>query len=222
MTLPFRDGKENAVRKLCVLLVFCIGSAWAAPKWVSLFNGKNLEGWEVVGDGYWNVLSDGTLVGQRHLNKADLQSWLYTKQEFKNFEFEMDFWTRLGGNSGVSLLDTSRGRYSHGAEHDGSKLPSAVGYEIQILFSSTEGRFPTGSIYHYVEAKRGVRKNNDWNHMKIEHRNGVIRVSLNGQLVAEMPQHANRAASGPIGLQLHDVNTVLMVRNIRIKEYPAK
>ena len=211
------------MKKLCVLLlVMCVGSAWAAPKWVSLFNGKNLDGWEVVGDGYWNVLSDGTLVGQRYLNKADHQAWLYTKQEFKDFEFEMDFWTRLGGNSGVSILDTSRGRYSQGAGHDGSKLPSVIGYEIQIVFGGAEGSFPTGSIYHHVEAKRGVRKDNDWNHMNIEHRNGVIRVRLNGQLVAEGPRQANRAASGPIGLQLHDMNSVLMVRNIRIKEYPAR
>jgi hypothetical protein len=27
-------------------------------------------------------------------------------------------WLRLGGNSGVSILDTSRGRYSQGAAHD--------------------------------------------------------------------------------------------------------
>lgn len=210
------------MKKLFALLLFCLCTAWAGPKWASLFNDKNLDGWEVVGDGFWNVLSDGTLVGQRHLNKADRQSWLYTKKEFGDFEFEMDFWSRLDGNSGVSILDTSRGQYSQGAGHDGSKLPSGVGYEVQISFSTVEGRFPTGSIYHYVEAKRGVRKNNDWNHLHIEHRDGMIRVKLNGQLVAERPRDANRAKSGPIGLQLHDVHSVLMVRNIRIKEYPVK
>ena len=210
------------MKKLSLLLALCACAAWAAPKWVSLFNGKNLDGWEVVGDGFWNVLSDGTLVGQRHLNKAGHQAWLYTKKVFGDFEVEMDFWTRLGGNSGVSILDNSRGRHSQGAEHDGSKLPSVIGYEIQISFSPVEGRFPTGSIYHHVEAKRGVRKNNDWNHLNIEHRNGMIRVKLNGQLVAERQRHPEKAKSGPIGLQLHDVNSILMVRNIRIKEYPAK
>jgi hypothetical protein len=210
------------VKKLTALLVFCAVLAYGGPKWESLFNGRNLDGWEVVGDGVWSVLSDGTIVGQRHLGKAEHQSWLYTKEEFGDFEFEMDFWTRLDGNSGVSILDTSRGRYAQGVGHDGSKLPSAIGYEIQILFGSAEGRFPTGSIYHYVEAKRGVRKLNDWNHLDIEHRNRMIRVKLNGQLAAEMPRHADRAKSGPIGFQLHDVNSVLMARNIRIRKYPAK
>ncbi|MEN6604103.1 MAG: DUF1080 domain-containing protein [Bryobacteraceae bacterium] len=210
------------MKKLPALLVFFTCLAYAGPKWVSLFNGRNLDGWEVVGDGVWDVLSDGTMVCQRHLGKADHQAWLYTREEFGDFEFEMDFWTRLDGNSGVSILDTSRGRYSHGVGHDGSKLPSAIGYEIQIAFGSTEGRFPTGSIYHYVGAKPGVRKLHDWNHLNIEHRNGMIRVKLNGQLVAEMSRHAERAKSGPIGFQLHDMNSVLMARNIRIKKYPAK
>jgi hypothetical protein len=209
------------MRKLGVLLVFCACTVWAGPNWVSLLNGKNLDGWQIVGDGVWNVLSDGTLMGQRRLGKADYQSWLYTKKEFGDFEVEMDLWVRLDGNSGVSILDTSRGRYAGGVEHDGSKLPSVVGYEIQIVFSSAEGKFPTGSIYHYVEGKRGFRRDNDWNRLNIEHRNGMIRVRLNGQLVAQMPRHADRAKSGPIGLQLHDVNSVLMVRNIRIKEYPT-
>jgi hypothetical protein len=40
----------------------------------------------------------------------------------------------------------------------------------------------------------------------------MIRVKLNGQLVAEMPRHADRANSGPIGFQLHDMNSVLMAR----------
>jgi len=204
------------------LLVFLLASAaFAAGGFKPLFNGKNLDGWEVVGDGVWSVLSDGTLVGQRHLGKADYQSWLYTKGEFGDFEVEMDFWLRVDGNSGVSILDTSRGRYAGGAGHDGSKLPSVVGYEIQIVFSSREGKFPTGSIYHYVEGKRGFRRDNDWNRLNIEHRNGVIRVKLNGHLVSEMPRHAERTKSDPIGLQLHDVNSVLMVRNIRIKEYAS-
>ncbi len=30
-----------------------------------LFNGKNLDGWEVIGDSQWTVMADGTLVGQR-------------------------------------------------------------------------------------------------------------------------------------------------------------
>ena len=34
---------------------------------MELFNHKNLDGWEVIGDGVWHVLSDGTLMGERDL-----------------------------------------------------------------------------------------------------------------------------------------------------------
>ncbi|MCX6626522.1 MAG: hypothetical protein NTW28_02685, partial [Candidatus Solibacter sp.] len=41
----------------------------AAPSFAAdakpLFNGKNLDGWEIIGDGQWTVMADGTLVGQR-------------------------------------------------------------------------------------------------------------------------------------------------------------
>lgn len=38
-----------------------------------LFNGKNLDGWEVLGDGQWTVMADGTLLAQR---SADLRKVL--------------------------------------------------------------------------------------------------------------------------------------------------
>src|SRR5262249_18068321 len=64
-----------------------------------MFNGKNLDGWEVIGDGQWTVMADGTLLAQRTADvrkmlapgakftaKAEYeawentQSWLYTKR----------------------------------------------------------------------------------------------------------------------------------------------
>ena len=48
-----------------VALVLAAGPPQAARagKWVELFNGKTLDGWEVVGDGVWMVLRDGTVEG---------------------------------------------------------------------------------------------------------------------------------------------------------------
>ena len=78
-----------------------------------LFNGKNLDGWEVIGDGQWTVMADGTLLAQRtgdvrkllapgatFTTKAEYeawentQSWLYTKREdFGEFDLHVEFWT---------------------------------------------------------------------------------------------------------------------------------
>jgi hypothetical protein len=54
--------------------------------------------------------------------------------------------------------------------------------------------------------------------MEIESRNGLIRVRLNGETVAESAGDAARSKSGPIGLQLHDRFSTAMFRNIRIRE----
>jgi len=185
--------------------------------WVPLLNGKDLAGWEVVGEGVWSVWKDGTLVGQCDPRKPCLhQSWLYTKREFGEFELYLEFWTRLGGNSGVSIRDTSRARWAVGAEWDPNRTPSHIGYEIQIS-NGYPDRYPTGSIY-LLAAARDPDMRSDWNTLEIESRFERIRVKLNGKLVAEHPGLPDRPKTGPIGLQLHDRNSIVMFRNIRIRE----
>jgi len=207
------------LNRLGLLLLLAVSAAWCAgPKWVNLSNGKNLDGWEAVGDGRWTVLSDGTMVGQRDMRTADHQAWLYTKKEFGEFEFEVEFWTRNRGNSGISILDTSRGHFSFGPQYVRMKTPSNMGYEIQISYDYPDD-YSTGSIYNFVKAKAGAQKQDDWNKMNIEHRNGMVRVKLNGQLVAERARDANRGAAGPIGFQLHDKYSVVMFRHPRIREF---
>lgn len=185
--------------------------------WVPLFNGKNLDGWEVIGEGVWTVLRDGTLVGQCDPRKPCLhQSWLYTKREFGEFDLYLEFWTPLGGNSGVSIRDTSRARWAVGKEWDRERTPSHIGYEIQIN-NGYPDQYPTGSIY-LLDKARDPDMRNDWNVLEIESRFDRIRVKLNGKLVSEHPGLPDRPKVGPIGLQLHDRHTIVMFRNIRIRE----
>jgi len=180
-------------------------------------NGKNIEGWEIVGEGFWNVMGDGTLVGQRDPAKStERQCWLYTKKEFGEYDLHVDYWLRWGGNSGVSIRDTSRAQYAQGAKWDPKRTPSHIGYEIQIANDGDE--YATGSVYLFAKAKSGVQHDFDWNSLDIESRNDHIRVKLNGQLVAESPGDPKRSKTGPIGLQLHDHKAVAMFRNIRIQE----
>ena len=211
-------------------------SSLDAAGWKRLFNGKNLDGWEVIGDGVWLVMSNGTLVGERkpprnqpgsgsptiaragYNSWRDQQSWLYTvRNDFAEFDLHLEFWTRVMGNSGVSIRDPSRAKYAVMFPPDFTKTPSKLGYEIQINNQYPDPH-PTGSIYGFVDAKVGAQKDNEWNAMDIESRANSIRVKLNGILVAEYPGDPNRPKTGPIGLQLHDQFCVIMFRNIRIRE----
>ena len=221
---PILTYNEEMFSTLRVTSAVFIGLTLAQPSpaaRVDLFNGKNLDGWEVVGEGFWNVLSDGILVGQRDPAKAtDHQCWLYTKKEFGEYDLHIEFWLRWGGNSGVSIRDTSRALYAQGAKWDPHRTPSHIGYEIQIANDGDE--YPTGSVYLFDKAKSGFQQDFDWNSLDIESRNDMIRVSLNGHPVAQSPGDPQRPKIGPIGLQLHDHKCVALFRNIRIQEVSNK
>ena len=215
--------------------------AAAAQDSKPLFNGKNLDGWEAKGDGKWDVLAGGILIGhpvsgekipfgaawpvtlteKLYMDWRQTQSWLYTVTEFGEYDLHVEYLTPKGGNSGVSIRDHTRGKYALGPTPDYEKTPAHFGYEIQIL-NGVKTKYPTGSIYLFAPATFGQEKENDWNSLDIESRNDMIRVKLNGHLVASHAGDPARPKTGPIGLQLHDRFNVIMFRNIRILSYHAK
>ncbi len=75
----------------------------------------------------------------------------------------------------------------------------------------------SGSIYGIQDAKSaGAQKDNEWNSIRIEARSAHLRIFINGTLVAEHDTLPDRPKRGPIGLQLHDQFSVMMIRNFRL------
>ena len=194
-----------------------------------------LEAWDSLGDGIWRVTDDGTLVGYRRpvidalFGESEtitrqqfedwfrVQSWLYTKQEYGEFDLHVEYWIRVPGNSGISIRDPTRAEFAITQPADYERTPAHNGYEVQINGSS-DSRNPSGSLYTFVPAQNGFQRDGQWNSFDIESRNDRIRVSVNGEIVAEHPGDSDRPKSGPIGLQLHDQFNFVMFRNIRIRE----
>ena len=195
-----------------------------------LFNGVNLDGWQVHGDGKWHVL-DGVLIGNRpkpgpkafgewpaaeklYRKWLNQQAWLYTEAEFEEFDLQLEYWIPEGGNSGVSIRDSSRGDKSYGP---GEQItPAHIGYEIQIIDGAE--KFPAGSIYSFVAAPNGLHNRERWNTLEISSRKKMIRTRLNGKPAAEFAGAPERPTKGPIGLQLHDQFSLVMFKRIMIKE----
>jgi len=213
--------------------------------WRPLVKNAKLEGWETRGNSIWTLIPDGTLAGQRSHSKPEApfpspwpvaeavyrnwlgtQAWLYTTREYDEFDLHSEYWIPIGGNSGISIRDHSRAhsaiRESDSARPDLAKFPKTspahIGYEIQIIDDDTE-KYPTGSIYDFVPGKRGLHQSGKWNTMDIESRHERIRVFVNGVLSAEGPGDPARPKSGPIGLQLHDQFSSILVRNLRIRTH---
>ena len=205
-----------------VLALLSAGAAISAQEahWEDLFNGKDLSGWQVRGLGIWSVLEGGILIGQCDPEKPCLpQSWLYTEKEFgENFDLSLDYWLKVGGNSGVSIGDRQRAKFAIDPK-TGWPTPARSAYEVNIDNGTPREFDVSGSIYKLVQAKDGVQRRTDWNTLLIEVRTNLIRVHLNGVLVAEHPGLADRPKSGPIGLQLHSPTDVVMFRNVRIREW---
>ncbi len=188
--------------------------------WVDLFNGKDLSGWQVRGLGIWSVLEGGILIGQCDPEKPCLpQSWLYTEKEFgEKFDLSLDYWLKVGGNSGVSIGDRQRAKFAIDPQ-TGWPTPARSAYEVNLDNGTPNDFDISGSIYKLVQAKGGVQRRTDWNSLSIAVRSNLIQVHLNGVLVAEHPGLPDRPKSGPIGLQLHSPTDVVMFRNLRIREW---
>ncbi len=209
--------RGSAVPLLLATLALLLAPAVLPAQWTSIFPTTSFDGWTKVGDGIWNVTSDKILTGQRDRRTAKHQAWLYTQKEYREFDLRFEYWLRYNANSGISIRDTSRAAFACGDAHIGDKTPSHIGYEIQILAAKSE-KNPTGSLYLFQDAKTGHERFGDWNSMEVQVRDNLIKVLLNGHPVMQHPGDPNRPKSGPIGLQLHDPETVVMFRNIEIRE----
>jgi hypothetical protein len=221
--------------KYFLIVVFAGLMLAQPPGHKSLLNGKDLNGWEVRGDGKWIVIDGGVLVGQRDYDSKSLapgkrftsekeygqwlnhQAWLYTKESFEQYDLHVEFWTKEHGNSGISLHDPSRAESAIAWPPDFTKTPAKIAYEIQINNNYPDPH-PTGSIYGFVDAPKDALRENQWNVMDITVRKDSIAVKLNGREVAKIKPDPKRATSGPIGLQLHDQFSVIHFKNIWIKK----
>jgi hypothetical protein len=226
------------LRRAFSILLLVAGTALLAsaqPKgYKALFNGRDLNGWEIRGDGQWTVIDGGVLVGQRDYDSKSLapgkkftsevefqqwlnhQAWLYTTEEFSEYDLHVEFWTKNHGNSGISLHDKSRAEAAIAFPPNFLKTPARVAYEIQINNNYPDPH-PTGSIYSFMDAPKDSLKTNQWNTMDIRVRKTEIVVQLNGREVARTVPDPKRASSGPIGLQLHDQFSVIHFKNIWIR-----
>ena len=169
----------------------------------SIFNGKDLTGWDVPDNNIWFTVKDGVLKLENGPQKKGQTLW--TSDEYENFEMEFDFKMGKGTvDSGVYVRNSRE--------------------QIQIGISGSLKRDMTGSPYisgkgYPVEAK-GVKellKLDDWNTMKICAEGKKYTVWLEGEKI--MTYESDSAIKkGKIGIQLHG-NRVMSIeyRNLKAR-----
>lgn len=206
----------------CITLILaCFAAAFAAAAddagWVSLFNGKNLDGWiQRNGKARYEVV-DGTIVGTTVLNTPN--SFLCTEKHYGDFVLELEFKVDPGLNSGIQIRSNSYSDYRKWRVH---------GYQVEIDPSE---RAWSGGIYDEArrgwvnnlegnEAARKAFKLSEWNHYKVQAIGDRIQTWVNGVPAADLVDPLTQ--SGFIALQVHSTRSKeplqIRWRNIRIKD----
>jgi hypothetical protein len=202
----------GAILGLLLAVTGSIASAEeASGKWVTLFDGKSLEGWNyhlvdpnVKMEDVWRV-ENGVLIC-----KGEPLGYLATKESFQDFEVVVQWrWPGKPGNSGVFLRICSEpigfmpkcfeAQLKHGNAGDlwafrGTHMTGPADRLRKVENSKLLGSF-VGS----PKLKDAEKEPGQWNEYRITAVGDRITVKINGEVVNEAT--GCDLVAGPIGLQ---------------------
>ena len=179
-----------------------------AQRPVSLFNGRNLSGWNIHGTEKWYV-EKGELVCESGPDKE--YGYLSTNKKYKNFILEVKFKQEANGNSGVFIRS--------GIE--GTKIS---GWQVEVAPINMH----TGGIYEsygrgwLIQPKpedEKALKQGEWNKMKIKVVGDEVTSWLNGKQMVYIKDEKIGKGEGFIALQIHSGGGIkVRWKDMKIKE----
>ena len=217
--------KPNYTSTILLLLALGLSTPASAQKtendtdkdWISLFNGKNLDGWKVGKNADTFSVKDGAIKvagPTAHLfYNGDVKN-----RDFKNFEFKATVMTKPGANSGI---------YIH-TEYQEDGWPNQ-GYEVQVNNSQEDWK-RTGSLYGIVDIRETYVKDDEWytEYIKVEGKRIIVKINDTVVVDYTEPENPKRGdgeknrvlGSGTFALQGHDPGSVVFYKNIMVKPLP--
>ena len=195
------------MKKIFILIVLLI-LAGPIQAQINLFNGENLDGWEIHGTEKWYV-ENGELVCESGPDEE--YGYLSTKEHFDNFELELEFKQEADGNSGVFFRSTV----------EGTKVN---GWQVEVAPPSLH----TGGIYESYgrgwlikpdPSKDKYLKMGAWNKMKIKVNGNQVITYLNGHEMVQIEDDKIGQGKGGIALQIHSGGGIKVKwRNLKLKK----
>ncbi len=161
--------------------------ALSAMHWTSLFNGKDLTGWEPVGGAVWKV-EEGNLVGTQGANYAPGD--LFTTDTYSDFDLQVTYRVVWPANTGVWFrFQNERKAYQ----------ADILEYTNPIAYSGT--LYCPGKLFLATNADKSLEHRDDWNTMRVLAKGDHLCIWLNGKQTADV--HDAGMADGRIGFQVH-------------------
>ncbi len=182
---------------------------------VSLFDGKTLDGWVQRNGLATYGVEDGTIVG--HTAKNSPNSFLCTKKTYCDFELLFEVKCDPELNSGVQIRSRSSKDYNNERVH---------GPQVEIAGSPGKSGFIYGeaTINAWMSPNpvdKDVLKNDQWNKYRVLAVGPRIQVWINGVKIEDLTSDT-ASRCGFIGLQVHGVGQrgpfEVRWRNIKIKD----
>ena len=174
----------------------------------SLFNGKNLDGWNIYGTEKWYV-DKGELICESGPDEE--YGYLATEDYYKNFELSLEFFQVSDGNSGVFFRSTI----------EGTKIS---GWQVEVAPPGNH----TGGIYESYgrgwlikpdSIYDNIVKMNKWNKMKIIIMDDKVETFVNGIEMVNINDSKISKGNGSIALQIHSGGGIKVKwKNIYIKQ----
>ncbi|WP_286177276.1 3-keto-disaccharide hydrolase [Rhodopirellula sp. JC639] len=187
-----------------VAVLMCCGTSFA-DDWVTLFDGKSLDGWKPSRDNTQFALTDSVIIG----TSSGQTQFLHTVEEYGDFELELE--VKLHDtdlNSGIQIRtkltrtnDAGKVRPSvHGPQVDIGKSPGRSGH----IFNQGNGAWITPKE---DLARNELMVNRKWNKLRVLAAGPRIQTWINGEQVADVTDDEAYAkySSGVIALQVHGV-----------------
>jgi len=178
----------------------------ADEKWIPLFDGKSLEGWEQVGneESKWEV-KDGAIQGS-----GPASMLVCTKGPYKNFRYRAEIKINDRGNSGLYFRTTRKPGFTDG-------------YEAQIDSTHTDP-IRTGSLYGFCHVYKQLVKPDTWFTYDLEVRDDVwrgremtrIKITVDGNELYEYLDFAKTYKDGHFAFQQHDPGSRVSIRKVEV------
>jgi hypothetical protein len=169
------------------LIVFTAASsltldAQAQRGWTTLFDGKNIDAFNKVGDANWTI-ADGVLQADKGMG-----GYLVTKQPYTDFEIRAEFWVDTPANSGIFI------------RCDTPQMPGAEAcYEVNIFDTRPDPTYGTGAIVNVAKVATPLKAGGKWNTYEIAAQGSHLTVTLNGMKTVDVQD--TKHARGPFALQ---------------------
>lgn len=181
------------MKNILLLLFILINLAVFSQKPVSIFNGKDLDGWTIHGTEKWYV-ENGKLVCESGPDKK--YGYLSTNKNYKNFELTLEFKQEANGNSGVFFRSSIEGVKISGWQCEVAPKDHFTG---GIYESYGRGWLIKPNPLHERYLKTGK-----WNKLKLKVVNDEVTTWLNGHMMINLKDEKIGAGNGFIALQIHD------------------